>query len=224
MVRLGCDERKIRLVCFGVDSERFKPDAQDESFKRDLGLPLDSLVVLSARNLIPLYDVESLIRAVPRVLTKVPRVRFLIFGNGEQRNYLCDLAISLGVGEAVRFLGFVPNSQLPRYLASVDVYVSTALSDGGIAASTAEAMAAGLPVVVTDVADNRRWVRDGEGGFLVPASNPEALADKISFLLENQALRRSFGAINRKVIQERNEYRTQMELMERLYRELLEVR
>jgi len=58
----------------------------------------------------------------------------------------------------------------------------------------------------------------------VPASNPEALADKISFLLENQALRRSFGAINRKVIQERNEYRTQMELMERLYRELLEVR
>lgn len=223
LVQLGCDEQKIRLVCFGVDTERFRPDARDENLKSELGLPSESSLIISTRNLDPGYDVESLIRAVPLVLENVPQTRFLVFGDGEQRSYLVELARSLGVENAVRFLGFIPNLEIPRYFASVDAYVSTALSDAGIAGSTAEAMASGLPVVITDVADNRNWIKDGEGGFLVPPSDPPLLAERITYLLQDQTVRRSFGAVNRKVIQERNEYRTQMELMERLYEELLDV-
>jgi glycosyltransferase involved in cell wall biosynthesis len=223
MVQLGCQKQKIRLVCFGVDTERFSPDAKDETLKSELGWSSDFLVVISTRSLEPVYDVGSLIRAAPLVLSKVPHARFLVVGNGKQRDDLADLAQTFDVTDAVKFLGSVPNSRLPRYLASADVYVSAALSDAGIAASTAEAMSSGLPVVVTDVADNRSWVRDGEGGFLVPPKAPEALAERITYLLQDQAIRRSFGAVNRKTVQERNEYWMQMELMERLYRELLEV-
>ena len=222
MVQLGCDKERIRLVSFGVDTEKFSPSAKDENLKKALDLPSDSLMVISARNLEPIYDVESLIRAIPPVLKKVPKTKFIVVGPGEQRNYLEDLSHSLGVANAVRFIGPIPNDQLPRYFASADVHVSTALSDSGIAVSTAEAMASGLPVVVTDVVDNRSWIRDGEGGFLVPPKDPASLAERITYLLQEQEVRRSFGAINRKIIQERNEYRTQMELMERLYKELLD--
>jgi len=221
VVQLGVPREKIHLVCHGVDTEDFNSDKKDPGFKHKLQLPADSLTVISLRNLRPVYDVESLIRAAPIVLARVPRTRFIVAGNGAQRSYLESLARSLGVADAVRFVGLISNDELPQYLASSDVYVSTSLSDSGISASTAEAMASQLPVVVTDVSDNREWVKDGEGGFVVPPKQPTALAHAIIYLLQNESARTEFGAINRKIIQQRNEYQEQMKLVERLYQELM---
>lgn len=221
IVQLGVPRRKIHLVCHGVDTENFNSDKKDPGFKHKLQLPADSLTVISLRNLRPVYDVESLIRAAPIVLARVPRTRFIVAGNGAQRSYLESLARSLGVADAIRFVGLISNDEMPQYLASSDVYVSPSLSDSGISASTAEAMASQLPVVVTDVSDNREWVKDGEGGFVVPPKQPTALAHAIVYLLQNESVRTEFGAINRKIIQQRNEYKEQMKLVERLYQELM---
>src|SRR5262249_45440481 len=137
------------------------------------------------------------------------------------REYLQALAASLGVGANVQFPGAVANDELPRRLQEAAVYVSTSLSDGGIAASTAEAMACGLPVVITDFGNNRDWVTDGEGGYLIPLKAPEALADRVVRLLTNAEARAAFGKINCDVILKRNDYRTEMEKMATLYRELI---
>ncbi len=102
----------------------------------------------------------------------------------------------------------------------MDVYVSTSLSDAGLAASTAEAMACGLPVVITDFGDNRKWIEDGESGFIVPLKDPKALAEKIIYLLKNKDIRREFGMRNRKIIEEKNNYYREMEKMENSYIEL----
>jgi glycosyltransferase involved in cell wall biosynthesis len=123
--------------------------------------------------------------------------------------------------ESVKFIGFVRNDRLPDYLNSVDVYVSTSLSDAGIAASTAEAMACGLPVIVTDVADNRMWVEDGANGFVIPTKNPKLLAERIIHLLKNEDIRRRFGNINRKIIEQRNNYYVEMQKMEGIYKKLV---
>ena len=156
MIHLGAIKSKIGLVSFGVDTQKFAAEGRDPDLKRRLQLPEDSLLVISLRGLTEGYDVETLVRAAPAVLHEVPQARFVIAGNGSQRSYLEHLADSLGVAYSMRFVGMIPNDNLPRYLASVDVYVSTSLSDAGIAASTAEAMACQLPVIVTDVVENRR--------------------------------------------------------------------
>jgi len=221
MIELGASERKIGLIRFGIDTGKFAPDRRDPDLRTSLGLCEDALLVISLRRLTEVYDVETLVRAAPLVLTQVPGARFIIAGCGDQRAYLESLTGVLGVGHSVRFVGMIPNDDLPRYLASADVYVSTSLSDAGIAASTAEAMACQLPVIVTDVAENRDWVRNDEGGFVIPPRNPEALADRIIWLLQNEQARKAFGAVNRRIVQERNEYGTQMAKVERIYQQLM---
>jgi len=221
MRKLGVDPQRIIIICFGVDTKKFSPKEKSEKLGAKLGI-FGSPAVISLRNLDPIYDVESLIRSVPWVLKEVPESKFLIAGKGSEEKRLRELAKSLGVSDNVKFVGFIPNEELPAYLNTVDVCVSTSLSDAGIAASTAEAMACGLAVIVTDVADNRKWVEDGVNGFVVPIKDPKSLAEKIIYLLRNEDIRNQFGKINRKIIEERNNYYKEMEKMEEVYKELIQ--
>lgn len=220
MVNLGINSQKIKIICFGVDVDKFKPMENKEFTKRKL-FGFDSKMVISLRNLKPIYDIETLIKAIPIVLKKMPDTKFVIAGEGEQKTYLIDLAKALNVFDAVKFIGSVPNDELPKYLNSADVYVSTSLSDSGLAASTAEAMACQLPVVITDSGGNREWVKDGENGFLVPIKSPVALAEKIIFLLKNEDIRKKFAEINRKIIEGKNNYFVEMAKVEDIYQKLI---
>jgi glycosyltransferase involved in cell wall biosynthesis len=218
--KLGVLSEKIKLICFGVDTRKFSPGQESEMLKKRLGI-FDSRAVISLRNLESLYDVETLIESAPFVLKEAPETKFIIAGKGSEEKKLKELAKSLGVENNIKFVGFIRNDELPHYLNTMDVYVSTSLSDAGIAASTAEAMACGLPVVVTDVADNKKWVEDGVNGFLVPIKDPESLAERIIYLLRNEDVRKRFGKINREIIEERNNYYKEMEKMEDVYKELI---
>ena len=218
LIELGVEPPKIYLIYFGTDTQKFKPR---EKIREEFGMS-DSISVISLRALEPLYDVGSLITAIPLVLKEVPETKFVIAGKGSQEAKLKELAETLGVSGSIRFVGFITNDELPEYLASADIYVSTSLSDAGLAASTNEAMACELPVVITDFGDNRKWVNDGVNGFIVPLKDPEALAEKIIYLLKNKDIRRKFGAINRKIVEERNSYPKVMEKMENIYMELIE--
>ena len=221
MVRLGVSPDNVNIIFFGVDTRKFSPGQKSETLRAQLGV-YDSPAVISLRNLESIYDIESLIKSAPLVLKEIPETRFLIAGKGSEEKRLRELAKSLGVSESVKFIGFVQNDKLPEYLNSMDVYVSTSLSDAGIAASTAEAMACGLPVIVTDVADNRVWVEDGVNGFVIPVKDPKLLAERIIHLLKNEDIRRRFGNINRKVIEERNDYYKEMAKIEDIYKKLVE--
>ena len=220
MTTLGVDANKIRLIYFGVDTHKFRPCERIEKLRDKLDIS-NSPTIISLRNLEPVYDVETLIKSMPEVLRKVPEAKFIIAGRGPQEEELKRLAKSLGVSESVRFVGWIPNDELPQYLAAADVYVSTSLSDAGLAASTAEAMACGLPVVITDSGENRKWVKDGESGFIVPVADARILAERIVHLLENGNVRAEFGEISRKVIEERNNYYKEMGKMEHIYEALI---
>lgn len=219
LVELGANPAKINLINFGIDVQKFSPGPGDEELLIKLKIP-DSPVIISLRSLEPVYDIDSLINAVPLVLKEVPEAKFLIAGKGSQEAKLKELAQSLGVDGSIKFVGLIPNDELPRYLRAADVYVSTSLSDAGIAASTAEAMACGLPVVITDFGDNRKWVENGENGFLVALRNPEALASRILALLSDKEKRIKFGQVGRRVIAERMNMEKEMQRMEMLYEQL----
>jgi glycosyltransferase involved in cell wall biosynthesis len=216
MQALGTDVSKVKLIFFGVETDRFTPGAADSEITarwNAQGRP----VVISLRSLEPVYSIDTLLDAVPAVVREFPDALFVICGSGSLADALKEQAARLNLGRNVLFTGRYANTELPRMLRSAQVYVSTSLSDAGISASTAEAMACGLPVVVSNTGENDKWIEDGETGFLVPARDPSALARAISDLLRDSALRARIGTAGRAAIIERNSYAREMEKMESLY-------
>jgi len=220
LMKLGASPKKIILIYYGTDIKKFNPKQRSKELRERLRI-FDSPMIISLRNLELIYDIKSLIASIPLVLKKIPETKFVIVGNGSQEAGLKRLAKSLGISNSIRFVGMIPNDEVPIYLASADVYVSTSLSDAGLASSTAEAMACELPVIITDFGDNRKWVEDGINGFLIPTKDPESLAKNIIYLLENKDIRIKFGKINRKIVKERLDYYKEMERMERFYKNLV---
>ena len=220
LVELGAELEKISLVYWGIDTQKFHPRQRSAKIQEELGIS-DSPTVISLGSLKPLYDIESLIASIPLVLKEIPEAKFVIAGKGSQEMKLRELAKSLGVSASVRFVGWIPHDQVPQYIACGDVSVSTFLSSGGLSQGTAEAMACGLPVIVTDFGDNRKWVQDGVNGYIIPLRSPEVLASKIIHLIHNKDIREKFGQINKQIIEERGNWQKEMEKMEKLYKELI---
>lgn len=217
MRRFSVNEKKMHLVFFGIDVERFSPGALDDEIK-DRWSAHGRPVVISLRSLEPVYDIPTVLDAVQSVVKEIPEVLFVICGSGSEADALKDRAQSLGINRNVLFTGRYANPELPRMLRSADVYVSTSLSDAGIAASTAEAMACGVPVVVSNTGENDRWIADGQNGLLFAARDSDALAGALKRLLLDPELRSRLGRAGRDTIAERNSYRREMEKMEEHYR------
>ena len=178
----------------------------------------DGFTIISTRNFEPVYDLKTLVLAMPDILCKYPDVNFVLVGKGSQEKELKDLAKELKIESSIFFPGFISNADLPQLLNNCDIYISTSLSDAGIASSTAEAMACGVPVVVTDTGENFEWVKNGETGYLVPPSEPFRLAEVIkSMILEPNEIKK-VGLAGRKIISDYNDYQTEMAKMENLYK------
>lgn len=219
VIKFGVAAERIHIINFGIDTERFSPRPSSPAIRAANHLG-DAPAVISLRNFEPVYDIPTLLRAVPKVLAQHPDTRFMLVGRGSLESELKALASQLGIDHVVHFVGFVPNDQLPDTLCSLDVYVSTSLSDAGIAASTAEAMACGLPVVISDSGENSRWIDDGVNGLLVPVSQPDALADRLIQLLGDAELRQRLGRAGRATVHARNDYLVEMSKMESLYQQV----
>ncbi len=220
LVCLGADPRKILVMPFGVDLEKFAPGERPCGFIERHGLA-GTKVVVSTRTLNPIHDVETVVRAASLVLQKEPDVRFLIVGDGTERTSLRNLAESLGIGGSLVFVGRVKEEEMVDCLRASDVYVSTSLSESGTALSTAEAMACGLPVINTDTGDIRMWLKDGEGGYVVPVRNPTAIAGRILHLMHHADERERAGKMNRQLMEDRYDVRVMMQQMEALYGRLI---
>jgi len=210
----------VKVIYHGVNTKLFNPNVKDDSVE-EMSHIVNSSTVISIRNLNPIYDIATLIKSIPHIIEQVPNTKFIIAGIGSEENNLKFLVKKLKVDDCVSFIGTIEHSDLPQYLSSADVYVSTSLSDGGIAVSTLEAMSCGLAPVVTDVGDNKLWIRNEINGYVISIKNPELLADKIVYLLKNKNLRMKFGEINRNLVKEKADYYKEMGKMEDLYNDLI---
>jgi glycosyltransferase involved in cell wall biosynthesis len=193
-IELGCNENKIWKFPWGIDLEDFNPDISGLETRRILGWE-NNKIIISNRSHFPVYGIEYLIGAIPIVVKEMPEARFLIIGDGPLTKALKKMTKKLGVTRYASFVGRVPNQQISRYLKAADIYVSTSFSDG-TSASLLEAMACGLPVVVTDIPANNEWIQNGKNGFLVPIEDSKTLAEKIIFLAKNNNIREFMGRSN----------------------------
>ena len=148
----------------------------------------------------PGKGLETLIDAAPALLAEHPRASIAIAGEGPDRAALEQRARSLGVEEAVVFLGLVDGPG--PLLAGIDVFANPSWAES-FPLSTLEAMQAGLPVVITDVGGAAEAIVPGESGLLVPARDPAALASGLAGLVADHERARAMGASARQRVQER---------------------
>ena len=211
------NDSKIYIIRCGTDVNLFKPEKRSLITRSEMGAAAGELIVISIRALEPYYDVRTLVKAAGIVLQSEPSIRFVVAGGGSERDVLENLAVAHGVFNNFRFVGELAQDEVVRYLASSDIYVSTALGDAGLASSTAEAMACRLPVIVSDVCDNKEFVTENVDGFLFPAGSYEALADRILSLVNNRFARFRMGAEGREQIVMNLNIEVEMGKMMQLY-------
>jgi glycosyltransferase involved in cell wall biosynthesis len=168
--KLGVGKERVLITPMGVEG-RLMGQHQKRA--------KSSLLVMSNRKLEPLYDVATLIKAIPLIVKRAKRdVKFVIIGEGSQKNYLLNLAIKYKAESYVEFKGVLFREALIQCYQDSDIYVSTSLSDS-TSVSLLEAMAFGLIPVVTDIPGNREWIQEGGNGFLFPKSDQGVLAERM---------------------------------------------
>jgi len=196
-----------------VNAHRIAPASRVDVVR--LGLELDALLALGpgetglrgtlgfrpsdvvfgfVGRLVPIKDPATLVRAFATVIARVPHARLVFVGDGELRPELERLAASLGIASAVTFLGW--RSDLCGVHATLDVLTLSSLSEGTPLALI-EAMAAGRPTIATSAGGTPDVVADGITGLLVPARDPDALAEAMVRLASDLALRTRLGAAGR---------------------------
>ncbi|MCR5868609.1 MAG: glycosyltransferase family 4 protein [Aquincola tertiaricarbonis] len=200
LVRLyGAQPETISTVPCGVDLSMFGPRDRAQA-RRRLGLREDEFVVLQLGRLVPRKGIDNVIRAVG-LMDRALKPRLLVVGGesvepDERRTpeiaRLRAVARDAGVEDLVTFTGRRDVAELPDYYAAADVFVTTpAYEPFGI--TPLEAMACGTPVVGSAVGGIQYSVVDGVTGYLVPPKHPAALAERLSWLCANPALRGALG-------------------------------
>jgi len=211
MEGIGFREKDITVIPMGVDQE-FIEARKRRSDKQENR----SFAILSNRNLLPIYNLSLLVQSIPLVLKEEPQTRFLIAGNGLEREKLEKEAKDLNVDKFIKFLGSVPHKEMPDLLTKADIYVSTSLYDG-TSVSLLEAMAAGVFPIVTDITSNREWIRDGENGYLVPVNDEFLLAKRILDAIHDKELLERGRKWNRSIVEERALWSVCIEKIKKIY-------
>jgi glycosyltransferase involved in cell wall biosynthesis len=176
----------------GVDLERFNPNLAKSYIRQRIGLPLEVPVLFAMQRLSPEKRVDIVIEAMPHILREHPRAVLVIGGSGKSRPKLVSLVQQLGLEQSVRFTGYIPEADLPLYYAMCDVFVfhSTFETFGVV---LAEAMASGKPIVSVRSTAIPEVITEGKTGLLVPPLNPQAMAEKVVYLLDTPSERRQLG-------------------------------
>jgi len=186
----GVAERRIRVVYNGVGGLAPLPAHQVWRRRSALGIAGDQRIVGVVGSLYGVKGHRYLLEAARQILEACPSAIFLIVGCGELEADLKAQAKRLGLDGRVRFLGF--REDVGELLSLFDVFALPSLSEG-LSLAILEAMAAGRPVVATNVGGNPELIVDGETGVLVPAGDVRNLAAAIARLLTDTAEARRLG-------------------------------
>jgi glycosyltransferase involved in cell wall biosynthesis len=206
--------QEIRVVPFGVDTDLFAPAEQKTS---------GPVVVGTVKTLHPKYGIDTLIEAFALLLQRRPEfceqgLKLRIVGGGEYAEDYRRLARDVGIANRVEFSGFVPHSEVPEALRSLDVYVAASRLDSeSFGVAVIEASACGLPVIVSDAGGLPEVVEAGVTGLIIPREDPPALADAIGQLIDDPARRDMMGRAGRQHVQAHYEWNSCVDQMLKCY-------
>ena len=190
----GLQQSKLLWMPNPVDLDEFRPPLPDEraALRTALGIPSESEVVLFVGRLAPEKELASLVNAFGRIAASRPRAMLVLVGDGPCRNELHTVAGNLAQEGRIRFTGAVPSSAVHQWVQIADVFALVSSLEG-LPVSLIEAMATGLPVVVSDIPANRQLVDPGIQGLVVETRNADAIGSALGEILESPEMRRRMG-------------------------------
>lgn len=201
------DVSEDRIVQFpwGIRKGSFTPEG-DRLSQREFPREPGTCVFLSTRSWEPLYGIDVLLDAFRQACSVNSSLRLLLLGGGSEAPRVRNFIDTHGLQNAIRTPGLVNQADMPKWFRAADVYVSAARSDG-TSVSLLEAMATGLPVVVTDIASNREWVTEDRNGWLASVNSAEDFADRFlrAARLSPEG-RKLFSERNQKIVPERADW------------------
>jgi glycosyltransferase involved in cell wall biosynthesis len=156
----------------------------------------DEFVILSVARLIRRKGIEDLIKAVPDIINDFPCVKIQIIGEGNLEDELHHLALSIGVGDHVEFLGYVPHGELPGFYASSDVFVLPSYNEG-MSNTILEAMAAGLPIITTNTGGTSELIQGN--GQVISVGKPDAIAEAVRRYIIDPSVKEEHGLRSRAI-------------------------
>jgi len=210
---------QVEVIPLGLDLERFRRARPGvPTLRPSLGLGSEVPLLGIVGRLVPIKDHPTLFQAMALLRTSNPPVHLAVVGDGEERARLEELAGRLKLGQRIHFLGW--RTDLDTILTEVDVVICASKNEGTPVALI-EAMAAGVPVLSTDVGGVADLVAHGETGWLVRPGDPPSLAEAIRHLLGDAALRARLAAAGRAVALERHGVEGLIRRVETLYATLM---
>lgn len=199
----GLPQEKLAWMPNPVGMEEFTPASPVLRHARrlELGLHPDAAIILFVGRLAPEKDLPSLLRAFASISR--PEAQLVLVGDGPERPALMALATELGIGaQRIRWVGAVPPSGVRNWLQASDIFALVSKLEG-FPVSLLEAMATGLPSVVSGIPANLQLITDQVEGLVAPLSDTAAIAHALERLLPDAALRVQLGAAARTSIQDR---------------------
>ncbi len=203
---LGVEPGRILNVPMGIEEEII-------TSRKNSWPPDKKILIASIRQLEPVYDVATLIGALPLLGSEISRISLAVAGTGSQTEALASLARQTNVTGDVDFLGSLGHEEVIGLLQKTDIYVSTSISDS-TSVSLLEAMACGCVPVVTDIPGNREWITDGENGYLFPAGDQAFLARLLKELIRRPPDIEAVSRRNALVIRQKALWKNNMAMIE----------
>lgn len=222
--KVGVNPLRVVVVPNGVDTDVFFPIKKRsrlyrsvENARKELGIGEGDTVVGTVGHMTRQKGYDVLIAAIPRILRKHPRAKFVFVGRGLLREKLEKQARALGVAQQIRFAGIRPD--VPVVLNCFDVFVLPSLWEG-FGTAIIEAMACGVPVVASRVGGIPEIVEDGMNGLLVPPGRPGPLTEAVIRMLDQTSMRREMARRGRISVTERFSVRKMAQSVGKVYLQL----
>ncbi|MBW2428008.1 MAG: glycosyltransferase, partial [Deltaproteobacteria bacterium] len=197
LVNDGISDHRIFVVHSGIDPQRFM-QATGDHLLSEFDIRENQKVVINVAHLAGHKGQKYLVRAIPRVLAKLPDTRFFIIGKGELMDELKETASELGLKRELIFTGF--RNDVADFYQIADLYVMSSLQEG-LGTAVLDALALAKPVVATNAGGLPEIVHDGKTGRLVAAADPAALADGIVDMLTRAEAAKAMANAGRTLVQ-----------------------
>ncbi len=205
----GMDPERTIVFPWGVDLDHFRPPAVHRR-------PSTGLTLFCNRSWEPRYGVDVLARAFVRAAKSRPDLSLILLAGGSQGQVIRQILSRGGVLDRVHFGGYVSQKELPHYYHAADLYISPSHVDGS-SVSLMEALACGLPVLVSDIPANKEWVTEGENGWLFSDGDVDALTSAILRLADKRDTLSEIGRNARAVAEARADWKKNFQSLLQAY-------
>jgi len=213
----GIKASRVTAIQNAIDCESYYLPGQRDDCRSEFGLAPDSPLIGYMGRIEKMKRLDLLLHAFVPVLARHPQARLMIIGEGKSKPELEAIAERLGISHAVIWTGF--RQDIARLLAAMDVYVQPSANEG-LSLSILEAMAAGKPVIATDVGGAHEVITDQQTGILVRSGSSSAIGAAIMELLDHPQKRSALAQAGRNRVVQQFGVQQMVDAYQRVYHEL----